>query len=277
MAMNSVVTNVGAQVALQSLNATQDELTATQKRISTGYRVADASDDGAAYAVAQRVRGNVAAATSANEQLGGVNGLLDTTSTGLSSISDTLNNLKSMVTKLADGTLSADQKANYAAQVKGMTDQIKSYITNSTYNGNNLLSNATAKTYKVVETADGVTYSFTNYQATANVWNNVSTASTFTQSQAASAMTATGKLTTAINNTLTTLNTFATYKSHVQAQITFNKSLIDSQNSGLGALVDADLAKESANLQALQIRQQLGTQALSIANQAPQALLKLFG
>jgi flagellin len=51
---------------------------------------------------------------------------------------------------------------------------------------------------------------------------------------------------------------------------------MDALESGLGALVDADLAKESAKLQALQIRQQLGTQSLSIANQAPQSLLSLF-
>ena len=93
---------------------------------------------------------------------------------------------------------------------------------------------------------------------------------------AASALTATGALSTAISRTLTQLNNFGSYSNYVTAQITYNKAKIDAQNSGLGALVDADLAKESATLQSLQIRQQLGTQALSIANQAPQTLLSLF-
>ncbi len=74
MSLNSINTNYGAMVALQSLNATTTALSATQKQISTGYRVADASDDGAAYAVAQRVRSDVGALGSANEQLGNAGG-----------------------------------------------------------------------------------------------------------------------------------------------------------------------------------------------------------
>ena len=83
MALNSVNTNVGAQVALQSLNRTNDALAVTQKRISTGFRVADAKDDGAAFAVAQSVRADIAGLASANEQMGGVKGVLDTTLAGL--------------------------------------------------------------------------------------------------------------------------------------------------------------------------------------------------
>ena len=72
------------------------------------------------------------------------------------------------------------------------------------------------------------------------------------------------------------LNTYGSAANYVDNQISYNNDKIDSLNGGLGSLIDADLAKESAKLQALQIRQQLGTQALSIANQAPQSLLSLF-
>ena len=89
-------------------------------------------------------------------------------------------------------------------------------------------------------------------------------------------MTATGGLGTAISNTLTQLNNFGSYANYVDSQINYNKSILDAQEGGMGALIDADLAKESARLQALQIRQQLGTQALGIANQSPQILLSLF-
>jgi len=93
---------------------------------------------------------------------------------------------------------------------------------------------------------------------------------------AAAALTKGGALTTALSNTLTQLNNFGSYSNYVDSQISYNKSKMDAQESGMGALVDADLAKESAKLQSLQIRQQLGTQALSIANQAPQTLISLF-
>src|SRR3954471_8736911 len=128
MPLNSVNTNTGAMVALQSLNRTADELSATQKSISTGYRVADAKDDGAASAVAERVRGEIAATQSANEQLGGVKGLLDVTNASLSNVSDTLKTLKAVVVKLADGTITADQKAQYQTQVKELTNNIKAFI-----------------------------------------------------------------------------------------------------------------------------------------------------
>ena len=112
MPLNSVNTNLGAMVALQSLNKTGDELTATQKRISTGYRVADAKDDGAAFAVAERVRGEIAATQSANEQLGGTKGLLDVVQTSLGQVSKTLTELQKVVVKLAGDTLTADEKPN---------------------------------------------------------------------------------------------------------------------------------------------------------------------
>jgi len=98
----------------------------------------------------------------------------------------------------------------------------------------------------------------------------------WTAGSAAAALTAGGALTTAISNTLTQLNNFGSYSNFIDSQINYNKSKMDAQEGGLGALVDADLARESAKLQSLQIRQQLGTQALSIANQAPQTLLSLF-
>ncbi len=109
-----------------------------------------------------------------------------------------------------------------------------------------------------------------------NIFNAVSEANTWTRGDASSALTKTGAVGKAITNTLTQLNNFGSYSNFVDAQVNYNKAKIDAQQTGIGALIDADLAKESAKLQSLQIRQQLGTQALSIANQAPQTLLSLF-
>jgi flagellin len=276
MPINSVITNTSAMVALQSLNKTADQLSAAQKRISTGYRVADAKDDGAAFAVAERIRGDMAAVSSANQQLGGMQGLLSVTSAALQNVSSTLTKLKEVVIKLADGNISTDQRSQYQAQVTQLTKNIKSFIDDASYNGVNVLDVNTAASVNVVATGDGKYYSFSSFSALAQVYDVVSSANTYTSSSAVAALTATGAVTKAIDRTLTQLNNFGSYSNYIDAQINYNKSILDAQTGGLGALIDADMAKESAQLQALQIRQQLGTQALGIANQAPQALLSLF-
>ena len=276
MPLNSVITNTGAQVALASFNKTAEALTVTQKRISTGYRVADAKDDGAAYAVAERVRGEIAANTSANEQLGGAKGLIDVTSASLQNVSNTLQKLQTVAVKLADGTISSEQRTQYQSQAKELTNNIQSFIKDATYNGTNVLNDPTSLANQVVRNGAGDTYTFSGYKATTNIYNTVSAANTWTRGDASSALTKTGAISKAITNTLSQLNNFGSYSNFVDSQINYNKSKIDAQQTGIGALVDADLAKESATLQSLQIRQQLGTQALSIANQAPQTLLSLF-
>src|SRR5271163_2608500 len=101
--IDSVNTNVGAMIALDSLNATNSQLAAVQKQISTGYRVADATDDGAAYAVAQSVRSSVSALTTANQQLGSAQGLLSTSSSALNDISNLLSSLRDVLVSLSNG------------------------------------------------------------------------------------------------------------------------------------------------------------------------------
>jgi flagellin len=272
----SVNTNNGASVALQSLTKTSADLAATQKRIATGLRVADAQDDGAAYAVAQRVRGDIAATQSANDQLGNAKGVIGVTTTALNNVDGTLQKLKNVTVKLADATLTSDQRTQYQAQAKELTNNINSFIKNATYNGRNILNDPATTANNIVQDASGTVYTINGYKAVTNIYNGVSGANAFTAGDAAAALTATGAVNKAITNTLSQLNQFGSYSNYVDAQITYNNSVIDAQQQGLGALVDADLAKESAALQSLQIRQQLGTQALSIANQAPQSLLSLF-
>jgi flagellin len=275
MAMNSIMTNYGAQVALQALNKTNDALAVTQKRISTGLRVADARDDGAAFAVAERVRGDIAGTTSANEQLGGVKGLLAVTSAALQNVSDSLTHLKSLTVKMGDGNITADQRIQYQSQAAEITANIKSFITDASYNSKNIINTGGTDT-KTIINASGNTYTISAYDASANIWTGVSQANTYTSTTARAALTSGGAVTSAINNTLTKLNSYGNSSNYIDNQINFNKSKIDGMEAGIGALVDADLAKESAKLQSLQIRQQLGTQALGIANQAPQSLLSLF-
>jgi flagellin len=275
MALNSVNTNIGAQVALQSLNRTNEALSATQKRVSTGFRVADAKDDGAAFAVAQSVRADIAGISSANEQIGGVQGVLDTTLSGLTKVSEAMSDIRGVMVKLADGTLSTSQRTQYQAQYESLRTQVQNYISDATYNGRTLLSTASASgggNIATVRNENGTTYTLTAVDGA-----NLTVAAAPTDAAAAAtALGSSGDFSTKMAAVNTALNTFGSNNTYLKGQVAYNKEKIDSLEAGIGALVDADLAKESAKLQALQIKQQLGTQSLSIANQAPQSLLSLF-
>lgn len=275
MALNSVNTNIGAQVALQSLNRTNDALAVTQKRVSTGYRVADAKDDGAAFAVAQSVRADIAGLSSANEQIGGTKGVLDTTLAGLTKVSETMSNIRGVLVKLADGTLSSDQRTQYESQYDSLKTQVENFIADATYNGRTLLSTSAASgggDIATVRNETGTTYTLSAVDETTLT---IATKPT-TAADAATALGASGDFNTKMQAINTALNTFGGNSNYLDAQVSYNKDKMSSLDTGIGALVDADLAKESAKLQSLQIKQQLGTQALSIANQAPQSLLSLF-
>lgn len=313
MSLNSVNTNISAQVALQSLNATNSNLQATQKRISTGYRVADATDDGAAFAVAQKVRADTGALTTVNQQLGSAKGLVGTAITGLTSISNTLIAAKSLLVKIGDSSISSDQRDQYVTSFASLVTQVANTVDGSTYNGKSLLGKsvdtaATGTTNKTNATDVSVISNETGSQSTISKEDNSTlaaslagliggtattvsgvttfsfTAATGTSSAAAqtaaaaalSSISATASISGLQGSVATSLNQAGADSNFLDATITFNSSKIDSLNAGLGALIDADLSKESANLQALQIRQQLGTQALSLANQSPQSLLSLF-
>ena len=143
MSLNSVNTNLNAAIALQSLNQTASQLATTQKTISTGYRVADAKDDGAAYAVAQRVRSDVGALGSANQQLGNVKGLISTTITGLNSVSNTLNDARAILVKLADSNTQGDQRNQYVAQAQSKIANVKSFLQDAGYNNKTLIGDIT--------------------------------------------------------------------------------------------------------------------------------------
>ncbi len=280
---NSINTNVGAQIALESLNTTNADLSVVQKQISTGYRVADATDDGAAYAVAQSIRGTIGALTTANQQLGNTTGLLSTTLTGLNSVSNDLISARDVLVNLASPTISTTERSNYAQQYTSWTSQIKNTLTDSTYQGQTLIGGlgtqkATAANVIYDENAD--TYSIASFGAsafyhaitlTALIGSSTSTAIASIQAL----VTATGAFLTQANSIGTYLNTYGAASTYISAQVTFNSDKIDALNTGLGALVDADLAQESAKLQSLQIQQQLATQAITIANQSPQVLLSL--
>ena len=280
MSINSVITNIGAMTALQSLNRTNDALSVVQKRISTGYRVADAKDDGGAFAVAQTVRSDTASLTAVNEQLGGLRGLVDVSLTALEQVSKTMIDIRTVLTRLSDGTITGEARDQYNQQYAQLRTQITSFLEDADYFGRNLLTGASPADDVVTmrsESADAADlYTLPALGPSATFLVDAGPFATDADARAALDP-ATGNFTVinqVINDAMNRLGSDARY---IDAQITFNSDKLDAMEGGLGNLIDANLAKESARLQALQIRQQLGGQTLSIANQAPQFLTSLFG
>ena len=277
MSLNSVNTNRQAVFALQSLNQTNSELGFTQKRVSTGYRVADARDDGGAFAVAQAVRSDVAGITAVGEQLGGTRGILSTTFASLSVVSDTMKQIRAVLTRLADGAVTGSSRTSYQEQYTLLADQVAKFIDDAQYNGRTLLSTvATSGGGNIVSIRNETGQTFTIEAVNGGDLKLTTTAPTSATSAAAFLTPGTGAFDLADTAVSSALNKFGAQMQYVENQAVYNSKKVDAMNDGLGALVDADLARESSALQALQTRQQLGVQTLSLANQGPQVLLSLF-
>ena len=276
MTMNSINTNMQSLIALQNLNTTNTAMASTQKRVSTGFRVADARDDGGAYAVAQTVRSDVAGVTAANEQIGGVKGVLDTTFAALSMVSDTLKQIRTTLTRLADGAIGADQRTTYGEQYKLLAQQVSEFIDDAKYNGRTLLSTDTASGGgDIVAIRNEIGGVFT-VQAVDGATLKLPATGPTSATDAATWINTGGDFDDVADAISETLNKFGSSMKFLENQMLYNSKKTDALEGGLGALVDADLAKESSVLEALKARQQLGVQTLSLANQGPQVLLRLF-
>jgi flagellin len=272
--VNSVNTNYGALVALQSLNRTNQELGSVQKRVSTGYRVNDAVDDGAAFAVAQGIRSNVAAIGAVNQQLNIAKGTVATALEATTSISNTLIKVREVTTKLADTNLSTTQRSQYNADLSKLAGEVTNFISNASFNNQNLLDTI-AGGLSVISNVGGSSFTVTNQELSVSVRALLTT--NFSSAGVAAAVLSSGGAQLSAENIVATfLNNLGGDRRRVDNQINFNSALQKASEEALGFVVDADLAKESSRLTSLQIRQQLGTQTLGIANQGPQVLLGLF-
>ena len=275
---NSVNTNYGALVALQSLNRTNADLASVQKRVTTGYRVNDAIDDGAAFAVAQGIRSNIGSLNAVNQQLNIARGTNGVALEAATSISNTLIKMREVTTKLADANLSTDQRRQYNADLSRLVGEVGNFIVNATFNGSNLLQSAAAP-IQVIANVAGTQFTLTSQDLSASLLGggtNLLTVAFANAVAAGAALSANGSQATAESIVSTFLNNLGGDSRRLVNQVNFNAALLKASEEALGFIVDADLAKESSRLQSLQIRQQLGTQTLGIANQSPQSLLGLF-
>jgi flagellin len=324
--MSSINTNASAMTALQTLSATNKNLSVTQSRISTGFRVAEASDNAAYWSIATTMRSDNKALSTVQDALGLGASKVDTAYTGMSKAIDTVNEIKVKLVS-AKGATDAD-KAKIQTEIKALQDQLQAYADGASFSGTNMLSvdstGATASDLEVVsaftraadgsiavstikiEVEDIKLYDSGASATSAGILSAsrgddgaVASASTVTLGTWASGDTfsvdslmlanASGDYASdqqiddmlgAVDGALKAMTTAATNlgaaKSRINLQKEFTQSLMDSIDRGVGQLVDADMNKESTRLQALQVQQQLGIQALSIANGNTQSILSLF-
>ena len=271
----SVNTNTGAAVALQYLSATQGSLDQTQSRINSGLKVANARDDGAIYAIAQNQRGAVAGYQSVINSINNGTSAIDVALSAGQSISDLLIQMKQKALSAADSSLDTASRQALNANFTALRDQIGTIVKNAVFNGFNLVDGST-NNITALASADGarrITTSAQNMNLSGSI---VTLRNTNTISTQAKASTLVATIQTSLTNVNSALAKLSAGAAKFSIQATFAQKLSDTLTSGIGNLVDANMAQESAKLQSLQVKQQLGIQALSIANQSPQTILSLF-
>jgi flagellin len=270
--MNSINTNAGAMIALQNLNATNSELQTTQQRINTGKKISNAKDNGAIWSMAKMQSATSSSLNAVKDSLQRGQSTIDVGLAAGDTVTDLLSKMKEKALAASDTSLNTASFNALVSDFTSLRDQITKAVTNAKFNGVSLVDGTTTK-LQFLSNSDGVAYTV-NAKTLSLVGLGLSPTSSFTT--AALAKTMIGTLTSAMTTATNKLSNLGTSSTGLDMHLTFVGKLQDSLDAGVGNLVDADLAKESAKLQSLQTKQQLGVQALSIANQTPQSILSLF-
>ena len=272
----SVHTNKSALVALQNLNSTNDKLDTAQARISTGLKIANAKDNAAVWSIAQDQRADIGALAAVKMSLDRATSVGEVTMTAGESVSDLLVQLKEKVVAAMDPSIDSTSRTALNQDYKSLLRQITQVLNGAVFDGANILNGTLTQNIRFLANADASAF------VTLSVHDMTLSGSIITLAVASSigsatiATTVMARVNASLANVNAALGDIGAQAKQIEAHNTFISKLTDVLNSGIGNLVDADLAKESARLQALQVQQQLGAQALSIANSAPQIILSLF-
>ena len=299
MAMNSINTNAAAMIALQNLADTQTHLGVVQNRINTGLKIASAKDNGAVWAIAQTEKAQASSLDAVSNSLNNGKSVLDTTLQAGSQMTDILNQMRAKALAASDAGVDNASRTQYQSEYTKLAQSYANVIASAGFNGINLIDASTgaisaigssdgtikitsahnslnASTLFATDTSLTLTAGTVTAPSTTATVDTVATATTWadgTGVQAASALTV---VDSAIKSVTQGLSGFGVDAKDIDNQLILVGKLQDSLTAGIGNLVDANLAQESASLQALQTKQQLGVQALSIANQSTGILLGLF-
>ena len=279
----TVNTNAGAMAALQSLATTNKSLSQVQSRINTGFNVASTKDDSASFSIAQSLRGDMGGLKAVSSSLNRAKSVVVVAVAGAEQVSDIIIEMKKKAYESADAGIDQASRDAIDQDFVTLRDRIATVVNSSEFNGTNILRASGGSVSALQSLQDGVSGGSWNPDSltVANQGldlggSTVTVATTGRVNTQVAAEAMVNTLNTTQANMRSTLSTLGAASRRIDAQLSFSSRLSDVVESSVGNLVDADLAKESAKLQALQVKQQLGIQALSIANQAPQAIMALF-
>jgi Flagellin and related hook-associated proteins len=275
MAM-SVNTNKSALIALQNLNSTNEKLEQVQNKINTGLRVSNAKDNAAVYAIAQKQRADFSSLGAVKMSLDRATSITDVAMTAGQQISDILVQMREKVVGAAEDSASPETKKAFDDEYQTLLQAISQFASSAEFDGVSVLNGTLTADLNFLANADGDSYiSLTpqDFTISGAIINLDGTDLNGTTSNVKSVL---ASLDDAISNVTAALAEMGAQAKQIEKHVTFVAKLQDTLETGIGNLVDADIAKESARLQALQVQQQLGAQALSIANSQPQVILQLF-
>lgn len=267
----SVNTNSSANIALSQLKILNKKLETTQLRITTGLKVSGPQDDASTFQIATRLRGDVAGLGAVKTALSNGDSIVSVAISAGESITDLLKESKAKVVQANQTGLDTASRSALDDDFQTLRSQIETIVSTADFNAVNLID-ASASTLDVLSSVDGSVISV-SAQSLDSTTLGINTASLSTSSAAANAISA---IETAIDLAADKLAALGSSATGIEIQSQFTTSLINVVEEGIGSLVDADLAEESAQLQALQVQQQLAVQSLAIANSAPSLVLGLF-
>jgi flagellin len=273
--MTSILTNTSSMVALQTLKGINSNLTSTQNEISTGMSIASAKDNSAVWAISKIMESDVAGFTAVSESLSLGESTVAVASAGAEQITNIFNEMKE---KVVAATGENVDHSKITADVDELKAQITSIISASQFNGANLLNTAGGDITVLSSldrdsggtvTAANITVASVDFEAGLDL-------TTIDVSSSTAADTSLAAMETLIQTAVDGTAALGASAQRISDQNDFVSKVTDAIKTGIGSLVDADMEEASAKLQALQVQQQLGVQALSIANQTPQTIMSLF-
>ncbi len=310
--MSSINTNVAAMTALQTLTQTNKSLTETQSRISTGYRVADASDNAAYWSIATTMRSDNSAMSTVQDALGLGAATVDVAYTGINSAIKVVDQIKS---KLVAARQPGIDRSKIQSEITELQSQLRGIANSASFSGENWLSvdsgagsyNATKTivssfsrsggavtigtiaidlgNLKLFDAADqsgilDLQSTTTNGGVTYSVAGSADAVNISALTDSDADLQDFEEIIGMVDDTISSMTDAATSlgasKARIGIQQDFVKALMNAVSRGIGQLVDADMNEESTKLQALQVKQQLGVQSLGIANSSSQSIMQLF-
>ena len=274
--MSSILNNNSATVALATLKNVNRGLNETQSRVSTGLQIRSGKENAAYFAISETMKGDSGMFKAINEGMTATKNSVATARLGAETVKDLANQ---MVERIAFAQSDGVDKADVQSELDALAENMQSAIDQATFNGDDLVGAASSTVTVVsgISRASGsfatttISFDTVDLQAIQTAMAAVDVTDTST-TMAAKLVVAEGQLSNAID----AATSMGVTEKTLEDQSNFLESLTDTLDSGISSMVDANMEEEAARLQAYQVQQQLATQSLSIANQAPGNILSLF-